>query len=63
VTDGTLQQDIKPELEAAITVQELQLALEHRVLRQLPLEDGISREFYDIVGHLQERSIAYILYK
>jgi len=60
VTDGTLQQDIKPKLEAPIRVQELQLPLKHRVLRQLPVEDGISWEFYNILGHLQERSIAYI---
>jgi len=46
VTDGALQQDIQPELEAPITVQELQLAVKHRVLRQLPVEDDISWEFY-----------------
>jgi hypothetical protein len=48
VTDGTLLQDIQPEPEAQITVEEPQLAVKHRVLRQLPVEDGISWEFYII---------------
>lgn len=45
MTDGTLQQDIQPELEEPITVQELQPEVKHRVHRQLPVEDVISWEF------------------
>jgi len=59
VTDGTLQQDIQPELEAPITVPPAR----SEAPRPQAIASGRWHQLgilCNILGYLQERSIAYI---
>lgn len=60
VIDSTLPQDMKPELEAPIMVEEFKSAIERGALKQWPEKDGIYRILYSLLGYHQKRPIANI---
>jgi hypothetical protein len=51
---------MKPELEAPITTEEFNPAMEKGSLKRWPEEDGIFKILYKLLGYHQKRPIFYI---